>query len=149
ESGSYVLNDLAGGSFRLRASANGFDAGEQGVSVPANPQADFLLRKSVGCFHTLSATSQFVLSSGLTSGFTLTPSVAGGCGWSAAASVPWIALTSATTGTGAGTVTYRVDQNPSAGYRTGAITIAWSGGSATFSVNQLGSRTSCAPQINL
>jgi hypothetical protein len=148
-SGAYVLNDLASGSFRLRASANGFDAGEQGVTVPANPQADFLLRKSLGCFYTLSATYQVVLASGLTSGFTLTPSVASGCAWTAAASVPWIALSGATTGTGAGTVTYRVDQNSSSGFRLGAITITGTGGSATFSVNQLPSKASCAPQINM
>jgi hypothetical protein len=149
QSGSYVLNDLTGGSFRLRASANGFDSGEQGVTVPTNPQADFLLRKSVGCFYTLSASYQVVLTSGLASTLTLTPSVGSGCAWSAVSSVPWIALAGATTGTGAGTVSYRIDQNSSSSYRTGAITITWSGGSATFSVNQLPSRTSCAPQINL
>jgi hypothetical protein len=42
--GTYVLKNLAADTFRLRASATDHDSGEQGVTVPANPRADFELR---------------------------------------------------------------------------------------------------------
>ncbi len=48
-SGTYVLSGLAAGSFRVRASANGYDSGEQGVTVPDIPRADFTLRRSRNC----------------------------------------------------------------------------------------------------
>jgi hypothetical protein len=43
--GTYVLQNLTADTFRLRVSASGYDAGEQGVTVPANPRADFELRR--------------------------------------------------------------------------------------------------------
>jgi hypothetical protein len=45
--GTYVLTSLTAESFRLRASAAAYDSGEQGVTVPANPRADFELRRSL------------------------------------------------------------------------------------------------------
>jgi murein DD-endopeptidase MepM/ murein hydrolase activator NlpD len=47
--GTYVLRDLAADSFRLRASAAGYDAAEQVVTVPANPRADFTLSRTGRC----------------------------------------------------------------------------------------------------
>jgi carboxypeptidase family protein len=45
--GTYILGNLAADTFRLRVSANDYDAGEQGVTVPFNPRADFELRRTL------------------------------------------------------------------------------------------------------
>ena len=53
-SGAYTMGGLVADSFRMRASANGYDSGEQGVSVPANPRADFALRQTnSACVYTI------------------------------------------------------------------------------------------------
>jgi len=44
--GTYTMRDLVADSFRMRASADGFDSGEQGVTIPANPRADFTLQRT-------------------------------------------------------------------------------------------------------
>lgn len=48
---------------------------------------------------------------------------AAGCEWAAVASAPWVTITAGATGTGAGTVQYRVAENPSPDVRTAAIGI--------------------------
>ena len=58
-------------------------------------------------------------------------SVAAGCAWTAASNVPWIQITSATTGTGPGQVAFTAAAS-SEGARTGTLTI----GGRTFTVNQ-------------
>jgi hypothetical protein len=45
-SGTYVMRDLVADSFRLRSSASDYDPGEQGVTVPFNPRADFQLQRT-------------------------------------------------------------------------------------------------------
>ena len=44
--GAYLLTDLTPATFRMRASADGYDAGEQNVTVPDTSRADMLLRRS-------------------------------------------------------------------------------------------------------
>jgi hypothetical protein len=56
---------------------------------------------------------------------------AGGCEWTATSNVPWITVTSGVSGTGSGSVGYRVDRNRG-GSRTGTLTIA----GRTFTVSQ-------------
>jgi hypothetical protein len=58
----------------------------------------------------------------------------GGCGWTAASSANWIEITSGASGTGNSAVSYLVRDNPSAGSRTGTITIA----NRTFTIQQQG-----------
>ena len=65
--------------------------------------------------------------------FTVTAS-SGTCVRNAASDSPWLTISFGTTGTGNGTVGYRVDANRTASARTGRITI----GSAQFTVNQAG-----------
>jgi len=48
---------------------------------------------------------------------------AGNCLWKAVSNAPWIHLNSGDSGTGNGTIIYRVDANPDAGFRTGTIRI--------------------------
>jgi M6 family metalloprotease-like protein len=57
-----------------------------------------------------------------------------GCSWSAAASVPWISLTSAGSGSGNGTVSFSVAANPNISPRWGKITV----GGALAVVTQAG-----------
>ncbi|OLC50392.1 MAG: hypothetical protein AUH43_05150 [Acidobacteria bacterium 13_1_40CM_65_14] len=146
-SGRYVLDDLAAGSFRLRASAGGYDAGEQGIAVPANPQADFTLKQSVGCFYTLSPLSESVSAAGGSRSFTVTPSAATGCTWRASSSDPWITINGAASGSGAAAVSYTVAPNSGVGALLGSITIQWASGRAAFSVFQYPVRTNCQPEI--
>jgi hypothetical protein len=44
--GTYTIRDLVADTFRMRASADGYDAGEQGITIPANPRADFTLQRT-------------------------------------------------------------------------------------------------------
>jgi hypothetical protein len=55
-----------------------------------------------------------------------------GCLWSASASVPWLSITGATSGTGAGTLNFSVTPNATTAVRTGTLTIA----GQTFTVTQ-------------
>jgi hypothetical protein len=65
-------------------------------------------------------------------------SVAAGCAWTAASNVPWIQITSATTGTGPGQVAFTAAAS-SEGARTGTLTI----GGRTLTVNQAAAACSC------
>jgi serine protease AprX len=57
-----------------------------------------------------------------------------GCGWIAASDASWISITSGSSGTGNGSVSYSVAANPSTTPRSGTMTI----GGKTFTVNQSG-----------
>ncbi len=54
--------------------------------------------------------------------------------WTAQESLPWVTITSGSSGTGDGTVFYSVDANPDLGLRSGTITIA----GETYSITQDG-----------
>ena len=49
--------------------------------------------------------------------------VAGGCAWTAVSSASWITVLSGASGTGDGTISYRVDPNPAGTSRSGTIAI--------------------------
>jgi hypothetical protein len=70
----------------------------------------------------------------------VTLSAPAGYSWTAVPSDTWITLTSASTGSGPGTVNYSVAANPDATQRTGAITWLDASGPAiaTFTVTQVG-----------
>jgi len=61
----------------------------------------------------------------------------GTCGWEAGASADWIFLSS-NSGSGTDAPTFFLRGNPDVTTRTASITIAWSGGSATVTISQLG-----------
>jgi hypothetical protein len=144
--GAYAIDGLLADSFRLRALANGYDPGEQGVTVPANPHADFALRQSgSSCAYALTTSESIVPPSGGTYTFTATRNTPTGCSWTASTADTWITLTGATGGASPGAITYAVAPNPVTTVRTGTISVAWSGGSSTFVVSQLPSRANCAP----
>jgi len=140
-SGEYSIQNLVAGSFRVRASANGYDTAEQGAELPANPRADFLL-KPPRCAYTVSPTTQDVAARG--GEYTVAITRTGGtCGWQASASHSWISLVNpsgilgpSTSGSGTATLKYLTDTNPDGTTRTGSVTIAWDGGSATVTLSQ-------------
>jgi hypothetical protein len=138
-SGTYVMRDLTADGFRLRASAPGYDSGEQGVTVPTVPRADFELRKSVSgaCAYAVAPSGSMNVSF-VAGQFTVTITrTSGSCDWNASSDVTWI--TPAPT-SGGGNATLVVNYTSNAGFtgRTGSVTIAWSGGSTKIFVQQAG-----------
>lgn len=136
--GVYTLTGLVAGTFRLRASAAGYEPGEQNVTVPDTPRADFQLRRSGGtesCAYSI-APSGFVdvgFSSGqLSVSITRT---SGGCGWRAVSDVDWI-TPSSTSGTGTSVVALGYRPNAAFVGRIGSVSIEWNGGRAQVTVRQ-------------
>ena len=126
--GTYVMRELVADNFRLRASASDYDSGEQGVTVPAIPRADFLLGKS--CAYTVTPSSAIVPDGPFTGTVTVTPTTANTCPWTASTPDAWIALGGATSGSGPGSLSYFVASPGSAAARTASIIVAWSSGNA-------------------
>jgi uncharacterized protein (TIGR03437 family) len=93
--------------------------------------ASFALNVTTGqsCSYSLSSSSQSF--SGAGGQGTVNVVTSSGCGWSAASNAGFVAVTSATTGTGSSSVSYAVSAN-SGPARTGTLTIA----GHTFTVNQ-------------
>ena len=135
--GTYTLTGLFGGTFRLRASADGFNTGEQNVTVPDVPRADFTLQRSTQpCVYAVSATGRINVSFpagqlGLTIERT-----SGDCSWQATTDVDWITPRSVT-GSGTTAVTFNYGYNTSFVGRLGTITVTWNGGSAQLQVSQV------------
>jgi hypothetical protein len=136
--GAYTLTDLLGGTFRVRASAPGYTTGEQNVTVPDVPRADFTLPRSPttsACAYTLSATGRINVSFGPGQfGVTVTRT-SGDCSWQATTDAGWLTPISAT-GNGTSNVTYTYASNTSFVGRLATITFTWNGGTAQLQVVQ-------------
>jgi uncharacterized protein (TIGR03437 family) len=91
--------------------------------------ATFSVQQEGGaCTFSLSPTTQRVSAIGGTGSFTVTTA----CQWAAATTAPWLTITSAASGTGTATLSFRADPNPTPAERTGSITI----GGTAFLVTQ-------------
>ena len=139
QSGAYSLAGLTADGFRMRASASGFDPGEQNVTVPAISRADMALRRTAAppsaCAY--SATPTSILGIPFTGGqgtITITQTT-GTCGWQARSDASWLTLGS-TGGSGGGTLVFTASPNGSFNGRTGVVTIDWTGGQARITVIQ-------------
>jgi hypothetical protein len=136
-SGNYTLTGLVPETFRLRASANNFDPGEQNVTIPNNPRADFGLRRSASAICAFSMLPNGTLDVSKVGGsFSIALSrTSGTCGWTASTDANWITLASLS-GSDSATLSYVV--NPNAGFvpRLGLITVRWSGGESSLTVRQ-------------
>ena len=135
--GFYTMRDLAAETFRLRASAVGYFPGEQNVTVPTVPRADFELRRSVpeACVYTVAGPPSTNLPfQGGEFSIAITRS-SGSCGWSAASDASWL-TPAAPSGNGTTTLLVRYAVNASFVGRLGTITVAWDGGSARIAVGQ-------------
>ncbi len=118
-------NDLTG-NFGQGNGSNGFPNG------PADPGVWRAQVSSASCYIALSPSSQLIP-------FPAGPGTIGvvtdpACSWNAASDSPFLAITSGSTGTGPGTVTFSATANTSPSTRTGAITI----GGQTATINQSG-----------
>ncbi len=143
--GTYVMRDLVADNFRLRASASDYDSGEQGVTVPTIPRADFILGKS--CGYTLSPASGTAPFGFFIGTFAIAPTTANFCPWTASTPDGWIALTGPTTGSGSGSISYTVTSQGSAVARSGTIVVAWPSGTQKFVLTE--PAASCPPPITV
>ena len=136
--GTYVIRDLIADTFRLRASANDYLSGEQGITVPDNPRADFELRRivDVPCDYVASSPDSSPVSwQGGTSTVTITRK-AGVCSWQAATDASWLTFSSGTSGNGNAILSVLVAENPSFNNRSGNIVISWASGTSAVRVQQ-------------
>jgi hypothetical protein len=86
---------------------------------------NLVVRKTTpnGCAYTLSSTSADVPAAGGSGSVSATVATGNGCAWTAIANAAWIHLTSASSGSGNGTVSFAVDANSGLA-RTGTIAFA-------------------------
>jgi len=136
-SGVYTLAGLTAETFRMRASAEGYGSGEQNVTVPDVPRADFTLQPSSPgpCAYTVSPTGIFGVPQRATQSSLAVSRTSGTCGWTATTTVSWISLESAS-GSGSATVGFTVSENFAFEQRIGAVIVEWSGGRSTLQVYQ-------------
>jgi hypothetical protein len=136
-SGAYALTGLTAETFRMRASATGYDTGEQNVTVPDIPRADMALRRTAPepCAYTVSPTGTLNVNRGRTQSSLAITRTSGTCGWTATTDVSWISLAS-TSGSGNATVGFEVRDNTTFVGRIGTITVEWSGGRSQLTVTQ-------------
>ena len=86
----------------------------------------------VTCTYTLSPSSQSFSSSAGSGSVAITSQ--GVCPWTAASNATWVTITAGAAGSGSGTVSYTVANNPSTSPRTATLTIA----GQTYIINQSG-----------
>src|SRR5262245_25134266 len=137
----------------IKSGSSGTAAAQIAYSVPSNSdvvrQGAIVLRWADGsasiavdqdgvtqCIYNLSPSAQTVPAGGGSFRFTVTRNTQNGCSWSAETATPWISLTGAKNGLSPATITYSVDRNSSSSDRSGAITVIWHGGNASFVVAQ-------------
>jgi hypothetical protein len=135
--GAYALTGLLAENFRMRASAVGYDQGEQNVTVPDITRADLALRRPVtsSCAYTVAPTGILdVPRAGGQFGVTITRT-SGTCAWQATTDVSWITLVT-TSGNGDATLSFAYLPNATFVGRIGVVRVAWSGGSAQLTVRQ-------------
>jgi hypothetical protein len=92
---------------------------------------------SGSCTYAVSPTNVSVPSTG--SNNSISVITGSGCAWTAASAASWIAITSAASMSGLGSVDYSVAANPTGGSRTGTLTVA----GQTVTITQAGSAPGC------
>jgi Carboxypeptidase regulatory-like domain/Putative binding domain, N-terminal len=135
--GSYTLSGLVGETFRMRASASGFDPGEQNVTVPEITRADLALKRTTpaACAYTVTPSGTVDVSfQGGQFAFTISRT-SGTCAWQASTNVTWISI-GGTSGSGDATLTFTYQPNASFVGRIGVITVDWGTGSVQLTVRQ-------------
>ena len=126
----------------ITSGASGTGNGSVGVSVAANTGPartatvtiagqTHTVSQATGCTYTLAPTSHSLDKDAQTPS-AITVTTAAGCTWTAVSNNSFITVVTGASGTGPGTVTYRVSQNNGNNPRTGTLTIA----GRTFTVIQ-------------
>ena len=123
------------GVVNFAAASNPAASVRRGAVIVSDRRVE-LMQAAAACQFNLSPATASIGSNGDEGDINVT--VAAGCTWSATSQTPWLSVVSGQSGTGAGSVRYRVDANSSAP-RSGALTI----GDRSFTVNQ-GGTAGCA-----
>jgi sulfur relay (sulfurtransferase) DsrF/TusC family protein len=129
----------------ITSNTNGTGNATVGYTVDPNPgilartgvvmiddEAFTVMQAGVPCAFSISPTNA-VHGFGSETGL-VTVTATTGCNWGATNTNAWITITSSTSGTGSGSITYMVAANPSTNARTGLVTIA----DTLFTVSQAG-----------
>ena len=119
------------GTVTLAAAGNTATASRDGTATIAG-QTFTLTQAGAGCSYALSPSSASVGAAGNTGSVDVT--TAAGCGWTASSNAPWLGITSGSSGTGGGRVSYLVTANTDVTPRSGSLTIA----GLAFAVTQAG-----------
>lgn len=120
----------ANGSVNFRVGAHTGARREGSISVGA--QLFEIRQAASACRFQLSGTNRSFGGGGGTGTVTVTVTGPPSCNWTASADVPWISVTSATSGTGSGTIRFAVQANPGVA-RSGVLTI----GGQKYAIAQL------------
>ncbi len=130
------------GTYFFAACADGFLEVDESDETNNCRVATTMLVVNPACTYSISPTSQSYSANGGTNSVSI--SAPNGCTWTAASNDPqWLAITSANSGSGNGTVNYSVAANPGTTSRTGTLTIA----GQMFTVTQAGT-PSCSYSIS-
>src|SRR4051812_42004891 len=108
------------GSVAYRVAANRDPAPRQ-ATIDINASKATVSQEAAECRFTVSPRTVAVGAAG--GAVTLTIEATGNCGWTAVSQAGWIHITSASSGTGSGSITFTVDPN-SAGARSASLTVA-------------------------
>jgi Putative binding domain, N-terminal/Viral BACON domain len=133
-SGCAWTSSSSSGWLTVTSGGSGTGNGTVNYSVAANTSsaarsatlrigtATFTVTQGGSCVYTVTPTSKGFNPASATG--TVTVTVASGCSWTATRSRSWITITSGTSGTGNGTVRYRVSSYTGSSARTGTLTVA-------------------------
>lgn len=102
-------------------------------------QQQFQVPTQASCAFTASPSSLSISPSAYTNSFSL--GTGAGCQWSAVSNAPWLSITSGTSGTSSGSVSFSVAANPVTIPRTGTIQSGNGLSGANFTVTQAGACT--------
>jgi hypothetical protein len=133
------------GWITVTSGATGSGNGQVGFSVTANSTTQSrsgaltiggrpfnITQNGQSCSYSISPASSSITAAAATGNFNITAQT--GCAWTAAASAPWITVTSGANGSGNGAVGFSVAANPNVTSRSGNISVS----GQTYTINQAG-----------
>ncbi len=113
---TYTLANLAPGTYYFAVTAYNTLAEQSGYSNEAS------VTIAGACTYSVSVSIQSTGAASTTGSATVTAGT--GCAWTASSNVPWIAITSGSSGTGNGVVDFSIASNTTSSSRSGTLTIA-------------------------
>ena len=117
---STATSGTGNGSVGYVVAANN-NSSSRSATLTVAGQAFVVTQAAAPCDATLTPSTQNIAAAGGNRSVDVT--LPNGCAWSAVSSSSWIAVLTGASGSGNGTVTYRVDANPAGSVRTGTIAI--------------------------
>lgn len=111
---TYTVTNLSNGTYYFAVTAYNTTGQESGYSNE--------VVATLSCTYSISPLSQSFSLQAATG--TIAVSAEAGCGWTASSGASWITITSGSTGSGSGSISYAVDANTSMAPRTATITAA-------------------------